>query len=82
MDDGRPGAFGRPRAAWRAREAIIGVVFLIDVLTDSASPWAVAGRYHWVFEFPAPVDPLIPCRGRPSLRVPPAAAAGRLTGLV
>ena len=77
-----PDAFGQPRAAWQAREAIIGVVHLADVLTDSPSPWATAGWYHWVFEFPAPVDPLIPCRGRPGLWVPPAAVAERLAGII
>jgi len=77
-----PEAFGQPRAAWQAREAIIGVVHLADVLTDSPSPWATAGWYHWVFEFPAPVDPLIPCRGRPGLWVPPAAVAERLAGVI
>lgn len=77
-----PEGFGQPRAVLQAREAIIGVVFLIDVLTDSPSPWAAAGRYHWVFEFPSPVDPPIPCRGRPGLWVPPAALADRLTGVV
>jgi len=55
---------------------------LADVLTDSSSPWATAGWYHWVFEFPAPVDPLIPCRGRPGLWVPPATVAERLSGVV
>jgi ASCH domain len=70
-----PEAFGQPRAAWQARGAIIGVVFLADILTDSPSPWAAVGWHHWVFEFPAPVDPLIPCRGRPGLWVPPATVA-------
>ncbi len=77
-----PEALRQPRAAWQAREAIIGVVHLADVLTDSRSPWAAAGRYHWVFEFPSPIDPAIPCRGRPGLWVPPAAVAERLAGIV
>jgi len=77
-----PEAFGQPRAAWRAREAIIGVVHLADVLTDSPSPWAAVGSYHWVFEFPAAVDPFIPCRGRPGLWIPPADVAERLAGFV
>ena len=47
-----PDVFGQPRAAWQARGAIIGVVFLADVLTDSPSRWATAGRYHWVLEIP------------------------------
>lgn len=33
-----PEAYGQPRAAWQAREAIIGVVHLADVLTDSPQP--------------------------------------------
>ncbi len=77
-----PEAFAQPKQAWEAREAIIGFVYLADVLTDSPSPWATAGLYHWAFEFPAPVDPLVPCRGRPGLWVPPAAVAERLTGVV
>lgn len=35
-----------------------------------------------MFEFSVPVDPLIPCRGRPGLWVPPAAVAERLAGVV
>ena len=77
-----PEAFRQPRAAWQAREAIIGVVHLADVLTDSRSPWATAGWYNWAFEFPAPIDPPIPCRGRPGLWVPPAAVAERLAVIV
>ena len=76
-----PEAFGQPRGALQAREAIIGVIHLADVLTDSPSPWALPGWYHWVLEFPAPVAH-IPCRGRPGLWVPPAAAAERLTGII
>ena len=77
-----PEAFGQPRAAWQARQAIIGVVRLSDILTDSRSPWATAGWYHWMFEFAAPVDPAIPCLGRPGLWVPPAGVADRLAGII
>ena len=77
-----PEAFGQPRAVWRAREAVIGVVHLADVLTDSPSSWASVGCYHWVFEFAAPVDPVIPCRGRPGLWVPPAAVAEKVAEIV
>ena len=77
-----PEAFGQPRTAWQAREAIIGVVHLADILTDSPSPWAAVGWHHWVFEFPAPVDPPIPCRGRPGLWIPPAAVSERLAGVI
>lgn len=75
-----PEAFGQPRAAWRAREAIIGVVQLADVLTDSPSPWAAVGGYHWVFEFPSPVVPFIPCRGHRGLWIPPATVTEKLAG--
>jgi hypothetical protein len=77
-----PGAFGQPRAAWRARGAIIGITRLADVLTDSPSQWAAARCYHWVLEFPAPVDPAVPCPGRPGLWAPPAAVLRRLAGLI
>ena len=77
-----PEALRQPRAAWQAREAVIGVVHLADILTDSPSPWATARWYHWVFEFPSPVDPPIPCRGRPGLWLPPAAVAERLAGII
>ena len=77
-----PEAFGQPRAAWQARQAIIGVVYLADVLTDSPSPWALAGWYHWVLEFPAAFDPPFAWRGRPGLWVPPVAATNNLTGVV
>jgi len=77
-----PEAFRQPRVAWRAREAIIGVVHLADILTDSPSPWAIAGWYHWAFEFPAPVDPHIPCVGRPGLWIPSATVSERLAGLI
>jgi len=77
-----PEAFKQPRAAWQAREAIIGFVFLAEILTDSPSSWATARWYHWVFEFPSPVDPPIPCRGRPGLWAPPAAVAERLAGVI
>ncbi len=77
-----PEAFGQPRAALRAREAIVGFVHLADVLTDSPSPWATAGRYHWALEFPEPIDPPIPCRGRPGLWVPPPVVAERLAGVI
>jgi ASCH domain len=70
-----PEAYGRPRAAWQARGAIIGVVFLADIMTDSPSPWALPRRYHWKLEFPLPVDPPFPCPGRPGLWIPPAAVA-------
>jgi hypothetical protein len=67
-----PEAFGHPKAAWEARGAIIGLVFLADVLTDSPSRWAVPGWYHWVFEFPSPIDPRsLPGDGKACGRRPP-----------
>lgn len=78
-----PEAFRQPRGVWRAREAVIGVVRLADVLTDSPSPWAKVGWYHWVFEFPWPVDPAIPCHSLPGTSGPvgPARGRGGETGL-
>jgi hypothetical protein len=68
-----PESFGQPRAAWEARGAFIGVVFLADILTDSPSRWAISGCYHWVLEFPSPIEPAVPHPGRQRLWTPPAA---------
>jgi hypothetical protein len=62
-----PEVFGRPRTAWEARGAIIGLVFLADILTDSPSRWAIPRWYHWVFEFSTPIDPPVSCQGRQGL---------------
>lgn len=70
--------FARPRTAWEARGAIIGLVFLADILTDSHSRWAIPGWYNWALEFPSPIDPPIPYRGRPGLWAPPAAVVQAL----
>jgi ASCH domain len=70
-----PGAFGRPGAAFKARGAIIGMAYLADIFTDSASRRAQPHRFHWTLEFPAPVDPPVPCSGMPGLWTPPPAAA-------
>jgi ASCH domain len=72
MDD--PGAFGQPRAAFQTRGAIIGFAYLADILTDSASRWAQSACFHWMLESRAPVDPAVPCTGRPGLWTPPRAA--------
>jgi ASCH domain len=77
-----PEAFGQPRAAFEARGAVIGLVYLADILTDSPSRWAEPGCYHWVLEFPSPVEPPVSCRGRPGLWTPAGAAAEALAGLV
>jgi hypothetical protein len=68
-----PDRIRQPRTAWEARGAFIGVVFLADVLTDSPSRWASPGCYHWVLEFPSPIEPAIPHRGQQRLWTPPAA---------
>jgi len=77
-----PEAFGHPKAAWEARGAIIGLVFLADVLTDSPSRWAVPGWYHWVFEFPFPIAPPLPSGGRQGLWSPPFAAVEKVADLL
>jgi ASCH domain len=80
MDD--PEAFGQPRLAFQTRGAIIGVVLLGDILTDSASRWAQSACFHWMLESPAPIDPPVPCAGRPGLWTPPAAAAAAVADLL
>jgi hypothetical protein len=77
-----PEVFGQPRAAWEARGAIIGLVFLADILTDSPSRWAVPGRYHWMLEFPSPIDPAVPYRGRQRLWTPPMAVVQALADIL
>ena len=76
-----PDAFGLPRAAFEARGTIIGQVNLVDVLMDSPSPWALPGWYHWLLEFPEPIDPPIPCRGRQGLWRPPRSVLDRLAAV-
>jgi hypothetical protein len=66
-----PFVFARPQVAWEARGAIIGLVFLADILTDSSSRWALPGWYNWALEFPSPIDPPMPHRGQPGLWTPP-----------
>lgn len=76
-----PEAFGQPRAAFEARGAVIGMVYLADILTDSTSRWAQPGCYHWVLEFPSPVEPPVSCAGRQGLWAPSGAVAKALDGL-
>jgi hypothetical protein len=38
--------------------------------------------YHWAFEFPSPIDPPIPYRGRPGLWVPSANAVQALRDIL
>lgn len=77
-----PEVFARPRAAWEARGAIVGLVFLADVLFDSPSPWAIPGWYHWAFEFPSPIDPPVPQRGSRGLWTPSAAVIEAVQGIL
>jgi hypothetical protein len=58
-----PGAFGQPRTAFQARGAIIGLVYLADVLTDSPSRWAAVGQYHWLLNSPPQWIRRCPARG-------------------
>ena len=77
-----PGAFGQPRAAFQARGAIIGMAYLADILTDSPSRWAQPHRFHWILEFPEPVDPPVSCSGMPGLWTPPPAATEAVAHLL
>lgn len=77
-----PGAFGQPRSGFEARGAIIGMAYLADILIDSASRWAQPNRFHWLLEFPAPVDPPIGCSGMPRLWTPPRAAIEAVADLL
>jgi len=77
-----PEAYGQPREAFEARGAIIGLVYLADILTDSPSRWAQPRSYHWKLESPAPVDPPIPWPGRQGLWSPPDAAAQAVADLL
>lgn len=36
-------------------KAVLGTVNLLDVVTDSESPWAIPGQYHWLIEGPRAV---------------------------
>lgn len=45
------------------RGGVIGRVQLVDVVTDSLSPWAIPGCWHWIFEDPEPL-PFVPLRGQ------------------
>ncbi len=76
-----PRAFGHPGGAFDARGAIIGMVQLADLRTDSPSRWAQPHRFHWISEFPAPVDPPVPCSGRRRPRTPQPAATQAVTDL-
>jgi hypothetical protein len=59
--------------------AIIGTVELVDVVTDSASPWAMEGHYHWILASPRPCTP-VPADGKLSLWAPTAEAWSAVEG--
>ena len=44
--------------------AIIGEVDIVDCVTNSPSPWAVKGQYHFVLANPTAYNVPVPCRGR------------------
>jgi len=49
-----------PRKPFFYVQAIIGKVELVDVVTDSDSPWARDGYHHWVFDKPVIVkEPIL-----------------------
>ena len=57
---------------------ILGVVELVDVITDSDSPWALEGQWHWILENPRRFAQPIPWVGRLGLHaVPISALAGQ-----
>jgi ASCH domain len=43
---------------------ILGTVRLVDVVTDSDSPWAEAGKFHWVLADPKPWTEPVPAKGK------------------
>lgn len=46
------------------RGAIIGEVDITGCVTDSKSPWAAKGQYHFVLSNPKPYEKPIKCKGR------------------
>lgn len=54
--------------------AIIGKVTVVGCCTNSSSPWAAAGMWHWLLADPVPFAEPIPCRGMLGLWTPPAEA--------
>ncbi len=60
-----------PAPADITRGAIIGVVELVDCVTDADSPWADEGQWHWLLRDARPIQPAFPCPGRLNLWPPP-----------
>jgi hypothetical protein len=49
------------------RGVILGTVELVGAVTDSKSPWAEWGQFHWILKDPRPC-PQIPWRGSLGLK--------------
>ena len=47
-----------------ARGVLLGTVELVDVVRDSASPWAVSGQWHWLLRGAVLLGRPVPCRGQ------------------
>ena len=58
-----------PEAGDVERGAVIGVVTLINCVSNSQSAWAIEGAWHWLLADPRPVDP-VPSGGRLGLWSP------------
>lgn len=52
------------------RGVILGTVNLAAIGTDSVSPWALPGQFHWVLSDPKPLTAPIPWRGQLGLWYP------------
>lgn len=47
--------------------AIIGSVQVTGCVRDSRSRWAIPGYWHWLTAAPRAADPVIACKGQPSM---------------
>lgn len=52
------------RHARASHGMILGIVDLVDVVTDSDSPWAMPGHFHWILREPRRFRTAIPALGR------------------
>lgn len=50
--------------------SVLGIVDLVDVVTDSRSRWAEPGLYHWVLKNPRTLGKPIPVAGKLGLWTP------------
>jgi ASCH domain len=74
VDHSRPDLLGRATADYAGqliRQALLGHVTLVDIVTDAESEWAVPGLFHWVLADPVPLPEPIPMPGRQGLWTPP-----------